>query len=189
MFSNIEFATTILIIKYLQISQGREVNCFQPMFFNTSWTDNRPDFIVNMTFGEQGSVSSETTVNREISYPVSKFRIIIREGKKLSTLYNVTSRLCDVAATFSKIPIMKQGFISALKQSNMTFECPLKVGYYVLGNMRLGSRNPVMAFLYRPKVSYTIFGGMYEELPNKTLAPLTTYRINVKIIKKSCKEI
>ncbi|XP_073821592.1 oven mitt [Musca autumnalis] len=181
--------TTLLLIHCLELSFGKEGQCYQLVFFNNSWTDNRPDFVVNMTFDEQGSVHSETTVNREIAYPVSKFRIIVREDKKPSTtMYNVTSRICDLVAMFSKAPIIKQAYISAMKQSNMSFDCPLKPGYYVMGNMRLGSRNPVISFLYRPKVSYTILGGMYEELKNKSLLPLTTYKMNVKIIKKSCKE-
>uniref|UniRef100_A0A1I8MNM7 MD-2-related lipid-recognition domain-containing protein n=1 Tax=Musca domestica TaxID=7370 RepID=A0A1I8MNM7_MUSDO len=162
--------------------------CYQLIFYNISWTDNRPDFIVNMTFDDPGSIRSETTVNREIAYPVSKFRIVVREDKRSSTLYNVTARMCDLVSTFSKVPLVKQGYITAVKQSNMSFDCPLKPGFYVMGNIRIGSRNPVVSFLYRPKVVYLITGGMYEELKNKSLIPLTTYKISVKIVKKPCKE-
>lgn len=167
-----------------------QVTCFIPVFLNSSWTDNRPDYIVNMTFGgEQAIVYSESTVARQIDSPISKFSIVMKEpNKRLATLYNVTARLCEVNGMFNKVPIIKAAYLAVTKQSNFTFECPLEPGFYVMGNMRIGNRNPLMSFIYRPKVVYTVSGGIYEEMKDKTLLPLTTYDFSLKVVKKSCKE-
>lgn len=166
-----------------------QVTCFVPVFFDASWTDNRPDYAVNMTFSDQGSVHSETTITRQIDSPISKFHIIVKEpNKRPATLYNVTARLCELNGMINKVPMIKAAHLSVTKQSNLTFECPLKPGFYVMGNMRIGSRNPFMALIFRPRVSYTICGGLYEEKEDKSLVPLSTYNINFKVVKKSCKE-
>uniref|UniRef100_A0A1I8Q606 MD-2-related lipid-recognition domain-containing protein n=1 Tax=Stomoxys calcitrans TaxID=35570 RepID=A0A1I8Q606_STOCA len=159
------------------------------MFVNASWTDNRPDFIVNMTFSDQGSIYSETTVVREIAFPIAKFLITQKElGAKPLTLYNISARLCDISAVFNKVPLIKQAYLAATKQSNLSFDCPLKPGFYTMRNLKISSRNPVWGIMNRPKVSYTIMGGMYEEVIGKSNITLTTYAFTMKVIKKTCRD-
>ncbi|XP_075153693.1 uncharacterized protein LOC142227173 [Haematobia irritans] len=182
-----------VIIIYITIANNiytilsKEAFCYSPVFMNSSWTDNRPDFSVNMTFQEQGTIFSEATVRREIAFPVSKLTVVQKEfGSMPSTIYNVSARLCDISSFFNKVPVIKQAFLSATKQSNLSFNCPLKPGFYVMGNMRIGNRNPILSFMNRPRVVFTIAGGLYEELKNKTLLPLTTYKFAMKVVKKPC---
>ncbi|XP_075153694.1 uncharacterized protein LOC142227174 [Haematobia irritans] len=188
--SIMKFIPLCLILQnFIDYGLSKEFMCFIPTFTHTSWTDRRPDYVVNMTFGDQGAVTSETTVTREILNPVTKFSVLQKDGTNPPVaLYNITARLCDLSSVVNKVPMVKQAFGTVTKQSNMTFECPLKPGFYVMGNMRIASRNPILSFMYKPRVTYTFAGGAYEELENKKLVALSTYNFTIKVVKKSCKE-
>lgn len=140
-----------------------------------------------MTFDTDAGMSSLTWVNKVVQSPVSQLRIMLKEGKnRESTLYNVSARLCDIDAMIKKIPMLQQVFAKATKQGNYSFDCPMTPGLYVMENMRIGGRSPALALMYRPKARYEFIGGLFNEAKNKTLLPLSTYRISVKIVKKPC---
>lgn len=155
----------------------------------TGWTDRRPEFVVNMTFNKHGSLRSLTWVNKEIASPIVILKILQKDSNhKISTMYNVTTRLCDLQQFTNKISMFQQVFQTALKQGNYSMNCPMKTGLYIMDNARVGLRNPLLVFLHRPKTFYTIIGGLYEELSNKSLVALTTYKMTIKIAKRSCRE-
>ncbi|XP_046805315.1 uncharacterized protein LOC111689276 [Lucilia cuprina] len=160
-----------------------------PKFLETSWTDRRPDFKVNMTFSNQGFIRSLNWFERDITSPVARLVILQKDCcDRTSTLYNLTTRLCDIQQFISKVPMFKETILKALKQGNYTYECPLRRGFYVMDNVRINSRNPILAFMYRPNRTFTFTGGLYEELANRSILPLSTYRFTGKIVKKVCKE-
>lgn len=161
--------------------------CYTLTFINTSWTDRRPEFTVNMTFTQQGSVRSLTWLQNDINSPVAKLKILQKgENNKISVLYSVTARLCELKQFFEKIPMFKSSFQVATKQGNYTFSCPLKQGFYVMENIRIPHRSPALQFMYRTKTTFTFIGGLYEELSDKSILPLTTYEFGIKIMKKLC---
>jgi len=45
-------------------------------FTYANWTDDRPRFVVNMTFSNQTGIGSVTIINEEIASPVSRILIL-----------------------------------------------------------------------------------------------------------------
>ncbi|KNC29181.1 hypothetical protein FF38_07014, partial [Lucilia cuprina] len=209
-YANREILTTFLfitIVYRIKAATNRDNFCYAPEFLDTSWSDRRPDFAVNMTFSKRGTIASLTWVNRDILVPIVKLKILQKEFNekitilynvtaprlvilqkdccdRTSTLYNLTTRLCDIQQFISKVPMFKETILKALKQGNYTYECPLRRGFYVMDNVRINSRNPILAFMYRPNRTFTFTGGLYEELANRSILPLSTYRFTGKIVKK-----
>lgn len=163
--------------------------CYQTEILNYSYTDRRPDFQVNMTFNfELGSIRSETLLTKQVNIPVAIMQVIQRDdGKSPQTIYNATTRLCDVKKFFEKVPMFLQAFKAATRQGNYTFSCPMKPGLYIMDNLRFPNRSPFLGFMYRPKTIFAFSGGLFDQLENKTMLPLTTYKFSMKIIKKPCK--
>ncbi|XP_046812630.1 uncharacterized protein LOC124421446 [Lucilia cuprina] len=191
LYANREILTTFLfitIVYHIKAATNRDNFCYAPEFLDTSWSDRRPDFVVNMTFSKRGTIASLTWVNRDILVPIVKLKILQKEfNEKITILYNVTARLCDLQQYTSKISMFHQALQTTFKQGNYSMSCPMKKGFYVMDNVRVGLRNPLLSFLHRPKLCYTIEGGLYEEMPNKSVIALTTYNITFKVARKSCK--
>lgn len=173
---------------FLSLSLSLQDLCYALSFLDTSWTDSRPYFTVNMTFSNLGFIQSRTWIQKDIAYPVSKIRVSQKTGSKFLPPFNMTARLCDLYNALSRIPTIKKAFLSATKNSNLTLACPLKAGFYIMDNIRFDKNSRVLALMHRPKDSFLFEGGMYEELRNKKLQTLTTYRFTVKVIKTSCKD-
>ncbi|TMW48967.1 hypothetical protein DOY81_005958 [Sarcophaga bullata] len=188
-FRNFMLMITIFILNSKLISSKDNI-CYAPIFLDTSWTDHRPEFVVNMTFFKQGSIRSSTWVNRDIPQPICKLKILQKDtNDKESTLYNVTARLCDFHKFTKQIAMINQAFRTVLKQGNYSMSCPLKKGFYVMENVRVANRNPIWGFIYQSKTIFTLLGGLYQEANNNaSLVALTTYKVVLKIIKKSCRE-
>lgn len=143
-----------------------------------------------MTFHKLGNIRSLTWVNKDIPQPILKLKVLQNDSNnKVSTLYNVTARLCDFQQFTKQISMLNQIFRSALKQGNYSMNCPLKKGFYDLENIRVANRNPIWGYMYQFKTRFTLLGGLYQEADNNaSLVALTTYKIVLKIIKKSCRE-
>lgn len=119
--------------------------------------------------------------------PVAQFEILQTDCcYKTITLYNLTTRLCDIHQFINKVPMFMKTVQIALKHGNYTYECPLKKGFYVMNNIRIASRNPVLAFMYSANRNFTFNGGLYEQLENKSLISMSTYMFKGKIEKKLC---
>ncbi|XP_017151707.1 uncharacterized protein LOC108161850 [Drosophila miranda] len=162
-------------------------NCYNVILTYANWTDDRPRFVVNMTFSNQTGIGSLTTINEEIASPVSRILIVQRSSKeKPRTIYNASTRLCDLQNVFNSVPLFKPVKDNVLKQSNYSLSCPLTKGTYAMNNMRINPKNPLLGLLYQPKHSFTVKGGLYEELPRGRIRPLSTYFMAGKVIKKSC---
>lgn len=74
-----------------------------------------------------------------------------------------------------------------LKQSNYTLSCPLVKGTYVMINMRVSPKNPLLSLLYQPKQTFSVSGGLFEELSRgRRLRALSTYFMTGKVVKKYC---
>ena len=139
-----------------------------------------------MTFSSQGGIYSETTVNELVQSPIVRLAVWMQEGNgPKNTLYNITAKLCDLQGMVSKIPIFKTAS-QTLKTGNYTYACPMKEGVYIMDNMRIKTRNPMLAFFYRPNTVFAFDGGLYRVLKNGTTISLTTYKIIAKIVKFSC---
>lgn len=142
-----------------------------------------------MTFFKQGIIRSLTWVNEDVLRPIAKLRIFQTDSNnKVNTFYNITTRLCDIHQFTKQIAMISQAFQTVFKNGNYSMSCPLKKGFYVMENARVGNRNPVWDFLYKPKTKFSVIGGLYREAANNTsnLVSLTTYKMIMKIIKKSC---
>ena len=141
-----------------------------------------------MTFLKQGNIRSLTWVNKDIPQPIFKLKVLQQDSNnKVSTLYNVTARLCDFHQFTKQISMINQIFQAALKQGNYSMSCPLKKGFYVMENVRIANRNPIWGYIYQFKTRFTLLGGLYQEANNNaSLMALTTYKIVLKIVKKSC---
>ncbi|XP_030565027.1 uncharacterized protein LOC115765542 [Drosophila novamexicana] len=181
----------VLVTIWISLSIYMEVeckeSCYYVNFIYTNWTDDRPRFIVNMTFSNQNGVGSTTTINEPILSPVSKMLIVQQSPKeKKRIIYNVTTKLCAMQGILNAVPLFKPAKESVLKQSNYTFSCPLNKGVYVMNNMRVNPRNPLLSLMHQAKGIFTVMGALLEELPNSQMHPLSTYNIAGKIIRKSC---
>ncbi|KAH8361004.1 hypothetical protein KR093_007464, partial [Drosophila rubida] len=153
----------------------------------TNWTDDRPRFEVNMTFSNQNGIGSITTINEEISSPISSLLIEQQSPKeKKRVIYNVTTKLCTLQSIFNSVPLFKPVKENILKQSNYTFSCPLKKGVYVMNNMRINPRNPLLNLMYQVKGTFFVRGALSAEMPNEILHSLSTYFITGRIIRKNC---
>ncbi|KAH8409393.1 hypothetical protein KR222_002319, partial [Zaprionus bogoriensis] len=161
--------------------------CFYVHFMYTNWTDDRPRFVVNMTFSNQDGIGSTTTINEPVISPVSSL-LILQQGfqEKNRIIYNMTTKLCTMQSVFNAVPLFKAVKENMLKQSNYTFSCPLNRGVYVMNNMRINPKNPLLGLLYHTKGNFIVKGALLEELPNTGLHPLSTYYVNGRINKKSC---
>ncbi|KAH8284481.1 hypothetical protein KR044_006422, partial [Drosophila immigrans] len=162
-------------------------NCHYVDLRYSNWTDDRPRFVVNMTFSNQIGIESITTINEEIASPISSLLIeqqVPKEKKRV--IYNVTTKLCALQGIFNSVPLFKPVKENMLKQSNYTFSCPLKKGVYVMSNMRIHPRNPLLGLLYQAKGTFFVKGALSEEMPNEILHPLSTYFLAGRVIKKSC---
>ncbi|SPP79194.1 uncharacterized protein LOC117581899 [Drosophila guanche] len=185
------WSTLVSIIAWMLLT-GRLVieckeSCFYVILTYCNWTDDRPRFVVNMTFSNQTGIGSITTINEEIASPVSRILIVQRSGKEKSrTIYNASTRLCDLQNVFNSVPLFKPAKDSVLKQSNYTMSCPLTKGTYAMNNMRINPKNPLLSLLYQPKHYFMVKGGLYEELPRGRMRPLSTYFMRGKVIKRSC---
>ncbi|XP_075153692.1 uncharacterized protein LOC142227172 [Haematobia irritans] len=178
-----------LIFYCIDIAHNKEPICYAMSFFDTSWTDRRPYFRVNMTFSNEGFIESRTWVERDIAYPVSKLRISQRGlAKAMLPPFNITARVCDLYNALSQVPAIKNAFLSVTKGGNASLTCPMKAGFYLMGNIRFEKNGRILSLLYRPKAYYLFEGGLYEELKNRKLSVLTTYRFSAKVVKVSCKE-
>lgn len=156
-------------------------------FIYTNWTDDRPRFVVNMTFSNQDGVGSITTINEPILSPISSL-LIAQQGprEKKRIIYNVTTKLCAMQGILNAVPLFKPVKENMLKQSNYTFSCPLNKGTYVMSNMRINPRNPFLGLLYQAKGSFIVMGSLSEEMPSAKLHPLSTYYLTGRITKQSC---
>lgn len=153
----------------------------------TSWTDQPPTFLVNMSFSPEGGITSITTVNEVVEDPIVRFTVWVKDGNKpANTVYNISSKLCEFQNAVTKIPIFKT-VSQTLKPGNYSFDCPMKVGVYIMDNVRLKNRNPFLSFIYRPNTIFGFNGGMFRKLDNGTTISLTTYNIVCKVIKLPCK--
>ncbi|XP_017046091.1 uncharacterized protein LOC108091411 [Drosophila ficusphila] len=163
-------------------------SCYYVTFTHANWTDDRPRFVVNMTFSNQSGIGSVTTINEEIASPVS--RILIQQHsarEKARTIYNASTKLCDLQNVLNSVPLFKPAKDNMLKQSNYTLSCPLVKGTYAMNNMRVSPKNPLLSLLYQPKHTFSVKGGLFEEVPrSRRLRPLSTYFMAGKIVKRSC---
>ncbi|XP_017065563.2 uncharacterized protein LOC108104169 [Drosophila eugracilis] len=163
-------------------------SCYYVAFTYANWTDDRPRFVVNMTFSNQTGIGSVTTINEEIASPVSRILILQHSAReKPRTIYNASTKLCDLQTVFNSVPLFKPAKDNMLKQSNYTLSCPLIKGTYAMNNMRVSPKNPLLSLLYQRKHTFSVKGGLYEELPRgRRLRPLSTYFMAGKVVKKSC---
>ncbi|XP_017105282.3 uncharacterized protein ovm [Drosophila bipectinata] len=166
---------------------GSKESCYYVTFSYTNWTDDRPRFIVNMTFSNQSGIGSVTTINEEIASPISRLLILQHSSREKSrTIYNASTRLCDLQNLFNSVPLFKPAKDNMLKQSNYTMSCPLTKGTYAMYNMRVSPKNPLLSLLYQPKQTFTVKGGLFEELPRGRVRPLSTYFLAGKVVRRSC---
>ncbi|XP_017126104.2 uncharacterized protein LOC108145294 [Drosophila elegans] len=173
----------------LEISEIKsKESCYYVTFTYANWTDDRPRFVVNMTFSNQTGIGSVTTINEEIASPVSRILILQHSAReKPRTIYNASTKLCDLQNVFNSVPLFKPAKDNMLKQSNFTLSCPLVKGTYAMNNMRVSPKNPLLSLLYQPKRSFSVKGGLFEEPPRGgRLRPLSTYFMAGKVVKKSC---
>lgn len=140
-----------------------------------------------MTFSNQDGIGSTTTINEPVKSPISTLLIVqqgVNERKRI--IYNMTTKLCAVQSIFNAVPLFKAVKENMLKQSNYTFSCPLNRGVYVMNNMRINPKNPLLGLLHQSRGNFTVSGALLEELPNFRTHPLSTYYVYGRIIKKSC---
>ncbi|KAH8237854.1 hypothetical protein KR032_003997 [Drosophila birchii] len=188
----VTWQTLVSITAWLVVLQlsgiGSKESCYYILFTHANWTDDRPRFIVNMTFSNQSGISSVTTINEEIASPVSRLLILQHSAKeKARTIYNATMKLCDLQNVFNSVPLFKPVKDNMLKQSNYSLSCPLVPGTYSMGNMKVSPKNPLLSLLYQPKHTFSVKGGLFEELGSKgRLRPLSTYFLAGKVVKRSC---
>ncbi|KAH8279562.1 hypothetical protein KR018_001567, partial [Drosophila ironensis] len=162
-------------------------SCYYIVFTYANWTDDRPRFIVNMTFSNQTGIGSVTVINEEIASPISRLLLLSHTARERPrTIYNASTKLCDLQALYNSVPLFKPAKDNILKQSNYTMSCPLEKGTYVMYNMRVSPRNPLLGLLYQPKHTFSVKGGLFEELPRGKVRPLSTYFMTGRVIKKSC---
>ncbi|EDW77638.2 uncharacterized protein Dwil_GK19356 [Drosophila willistoni] len=161
-------------------------SCYYISFTYTNWTDAQPRFVVNMTFSNQSGIGSITTINEEIPMPVSRLLVLQIGGNQPRTIYNASTKLCELQSLFNSVPLFKPAKDNFLKQGNYSFSCPLPRGTYVMSNMRINPKNPLLSLLYQPKRSFIVRGGLFEELPSGRISPLSTYFMAGKVIKRSC---
>ncbi|XP_017856638.1 PREDICTED: uncharacterized protein LOC108609428 [Drosophila arizonae] len=188
---NVIFDFLIFATAWVVIALHSEVYCKEKCYYinllSSNWTDDRPRFVVNMTFSSQNGIGSITTINDPIASPVARLLIVQQspnESKRI--VYNMTTKLCAIKGIIDAVPLFKPVKDNMLKQSNYTFSCPLKKGVYVMNNMRINPKNPLLSVLYQAKGTFTVMGALLEELPNTQMHPLSTYNIEGKILKKSC---
>jgi len=156
-------------------------------FTYANWTDDRPRFVVNMTFSNQTGIGSVTIINEEIASPVSRILILQHSAReKARTIYNASTKQCDLQNVLNSVPLFKPVKDNMLKQSNYTLSCPLVKGTYAMNNMRVSPKNPILSLLYQPKHTFSVKGGLFEELRGRRLRPLSTYFMMGKVVKKSC---
>ncbi|KAH8352475.1 hypothetical protein KR084_004404 [Drosophila pseudotakahashii] len=178
--------TAWMVLLELRESKSKE-SCYYVAFTYANWTDDRPRFVVNMTFSNQTGIGSVTTINEEIASPVSRILILQHSGReKARTIYNASTKLCDLQNVFNAVPLFKPAKDNMLKQSNYSLSCPLVKGTYAMNNMRVSPKNPLLSLLYQPKHSFSVKGGLFEELRGRRLRPLSTYFMTGKVVKKSC---
>ncbi|XP_043640343.1 uncharacterized protein LOC122611386 [Drosophila teissieri] len=182
----LRISTWVVLLKLTEI-RSKE-SCYYVTFTYANWTDDRPRFIVNMTFSNQTGIGSITTINEEIASPVSRILILQHSGRqKPRTVYNASTKLCDLQNVFNSVPLFKPAKDNMLKQSNYTLSCPLVKGTYAMHNMRVSPKNPLLSLLYQPKHTFSVSGGLFEELSRgRRLRPLSTYFMTGKVVKKSC---
>ncbi|XP_039479308.1 uncharacterized protein LOC120443932 [Drosophila santomea] len=182
----ISISAGVLLLKLTEIRTKE--SCYYVAFTYANWTDDRPRFIVNMTFSNQTGIGSITTINEEIASPVSRILILQHSGRqKPRTVYNASTKLCDLQNVFNSVPLFKPAKDNMLKQSNYTLSCPLVKGTYAMHNMRVSPKNPLLSLLYQPKHTFSVSGGLFEELSRgRRLRPLSTYFMTGKVVKKSC---
>ncbi|EDW87091.1 uncharacterized protein LOC6526257 [Drosophila yakuba] len=182
----ISISAGVLLLKLTEIRTKE--SCYYVAFTYANWTDDRPRFIVNMTFSNQTGIGSITTINEEIASPVSRILILQHSGRqKPRTVYNASTKLCDLQNVFNSVPLFKPAKDNMLKQSNYTLSCPLVKGTYAMHNMRVSPKNPLLSLLYQPKHTFSVSGGLFEELSRgRRLRALSTYFMTGKVVKKSC---
>lgn len=161
--------------------------CYYIDLLYSNWTDDRPRFIVNMTFSSQNGIASVTTINDPVISPVASLLIVQQSpNEKKRIVYNMTTKLCAMKGIIDAVPLFKPVKENMLRQSNYTFSCPLNKGVYVMNNMRINPKNPLLSLLYQAKGIFTVTGALLEELPNSEMHPLSTYNFAGKILKKGC---
>ncbi|EDV57182.1 uncharacterized protein LOC6540735 [Drosophila erecta] len=182
----VSISTWVVLLKLSEI-RSKE-SCYYVIFTYANWTDARPRFIVNMTFSNQTGIGSVTTINEEIASPVSRLLILQHFGRqKPRTIYNASTKLCDLQNVFNSVPLFKPAKDNMLKQSNYTMSCPLVKGTYAINNMRVNPKNPLLSLLYQPKHTFSVSGGLFEELSGgRRLRALSTYFMTGKVVKKFC---
>ncbi|XP_033151078.1 uncharacterized protein LOC117135133 [Drosophila mauritiana] len=182
----LSISTCVVLLKFSEI-RSKE-SCYYVTFTYANWTDDRPRFVVNMTFSNQTGIGSITTINEEIASPVSRILILQHSGRgKARTIYNASTKLCDLQNVFNSVPLFKPAKDNMLKQSNYTLSCPLVKGTYAMTNMRVSPKNPLLSLLYQPKHTFSVSGGLFEEISRgRRLRALSTYFMTGKVVKKYC---
>nr|XP_016935096.1 uncharacterized protein LOC108013685 [Drosophila suzukii] len=187
----VTWGSVVTITAWIVLLELREIkskeSCYYVTFTYANWTDDRPRFVVNMTFSNQTGIGSVTIINEEIASPVSRILILQHSAReKARTIYNASTKLCDLQNVLNSVPLFKPVKDNMLKQSNYTLSCPLVKGTYAMNNMRVSPKNPILSLLYQPKHTFSVKGGLFEELRGRRLRPLSTYFMMGKVVKKSC---
>lgn len=165
----------------------------KPLNFS-SW--DTPNYGLTMKlFDRNNSMSSVTTVRKDVPIPLWHLLLMQHPGKRRATmrteqpriLYNSTMKTCE----FWKYIRRVNAWNNAAKQmlsgagSNMSLACPLKTGIYVMNAIQVPPDTALLKFMYQPNTLYTVQGTVYSLSPKDgvTRHAICHYEVNATIFK------
>ncbi|XP_067635312.1 uncharacterized protein [Eurosta solidaginis] len=167
----------------------KQQQCYRLKYLNYSYNDS-PDYRVSMLWKNQYSFMTLTQVSKAVQLPIWSVNIsqhLIKRNQPPKLLHNGTYKTCEFWKNIKQINIIntfaEQLFFKS--GSNLSMECPLPVGTYVLKNIHIPSDSNILRYMYWPNTLYSFVGAVYNEQPNKTLERLCNYEVNATVI-KSC---
>lgn len=153
-------------------------------------TTETPEYRFVMQLHKNQTLSSITRVLEEIHIPTWNLILVQHNirSNAVKVLYNTTVKVCDFWHYMKRIRIFNIVAENLFKQegrSNMSLKCPLKVGTYFMRDIMVPPDTAILKFMYVPQTTYTLFGNVYAQLPNKRMILKCSYEINGTVL-KSC---
>ncbi|XP_023176369.1 uncharacterized protein LOC111603127 [Drosophila hydei] len=140
------------------------------------------------------SLSSVTIVHKEVAIPIWHLVILQNPNKRRNgirsdmarTIYNSSIKTCEFWKYIRRVTAWNNAakLILSGGGSNMSLDCPLKRGTYMMNIIQVPPDTSILKFMYQPNAIYSVIGTVYSLNPkNSSKEAICHYEVNTTILK------
>ncbi|XP_055914447.1 uncharacterized protein LOC129947776 [Eupeodes corollae] len=183
------FRCSLIII--LGFALVREVvfskNCFKLKFLSVRTSDTK-FYRLSATLNEDSTLTVITNVLKDVPGPMWKFAVIeyLKGTTNTKIHFNGLLNTCDWFKTLNNIRILRQlvtPIFKDPKKGNFSFDCPFRVGVYVLKDVDVPAQSGagIMKYTYKPNSIYLISFKVVQRLTKNKMEKLGKVEMNSTI--------